>query len=524
MTIFRQRSGRGGWRLSRKQSTIVVFLALVAGTSIGCFELARPAAPEKPASAALAASAAKAPAAPSSVALSPAQEAELLEDLSRRNFLYFYETVNRQNGLVPDRAPSPSFSSIAAVGFALAAWGIGSERGYLPRQEAAALSLAALRFFDRAPHGPAAAGTSGYQGFYYHFLDMKTGERFEQVELSTIDTTLLLGGALFAQGYFDGENPEEAEIRDLAEKLYRRVQWDAMLVRPPLVSMGWKPETGYLDYDWHGLNEAMLLYLLAFGSPTHPIDPAAWPKYFENAHWADYYGYEHWNFAPLFGHQYSHAFVDFRGIRDEQGRKRGIDYFENSRRATLAQRAYAIDNPHGFVGYGAELWGLSACDGPVDAEIEVLGRQLRFFTYAARGAAATEVRDDGTLAPSALMGSMPFAPEVILPSLYAMREKFGAPLYGRWGFFDAFNLTLEKSARPDIHLQHGQRIPGVGWFDTDVLGIDQGISLLMIENHRSGLIWQVLRQNPHLRRGLERAGFQGGWLAASAPAEVPARP
>ena len=503
MTDFRTRQSRNGKSI-RHQGAAVALLALVTGTSIGCSAPVRPAAPKLP---------------PPPTGQAAVGE-DFLDDLEKRSFLYFHDNVNRDNGLVPDRAPTPSFSSIAAVGFALAAWPIGAERGYISRQEAADLTLAALRFFDEAKQGPERAGTSGYRGFFYHFLDMKTGARFEKVELSTIDTTLMLGGALFAQGYFDRQDPQEAEIRERAESIYRKVEWPAMIARPPLVSMGWKPESGLLKYDWNGLNEAMLLYILALGSPSHPIDAAAWPAYFETAVWADYYGYEHVNFGPLFVHQFSHAFVDFRGIRDELGRRRGIDYFENSRRATLAQRAYAIDNPHGFEGYGAELWGLSASDGPVDAKISVHGKKVRFMTYSARGAAANEVRDDGTLSPSALMGSIPFAPEVTLPSLAAMKARFGDHIYGRWGFYGAFNLTLEKSAKPDVKLYHGKRVPGVGWFDTDVLGIDQGASLLMIENYRSELIWKVLRQNPHIRRGLERAGFRGGWLEQ--PAGAPA--
>ncbi len=483
---------------------MVTLLVLLAGTSVGCQAPGRQAAPKLP---------------PPPTGQAAVGE-DFLDDLEKRSFLYFHDTVNRENGLVPDRAPTPSFSSIAAVGFALAAWPIGAERGYISRSEAIDLTLAALRFFDGAKQGQEKAGTSGHKGFFYHFLDMKTGARFETVELSTIDTTLLLGGALFAQGYFDRADGREAEIRERAENIYRKVDWPSMIARPPLVSMGWRPEHGLLDYDWHGLNEAMLLYILAFASPTHPVDPAAWPAYFATARWDEFYGQQHLNFAPLFGHQYSHAFVDFRGIRDEIGRKHGLDYFENSRRATLSQLAYAIDNPGRFEGYGAELWGLSACDGPVDQIIEVGGRKVKFMTYAARGAAAGEIRDDGTLAPTALMGSIPFAPEVTLPSLQAMKTRFGDHLYGRWGFFDAFNLTLEKSARPDVKLQHGKRVPGVGWFDTDVLGIDQGIALLMIENHRSGLVWEVLRKNAHIRRGLELAGFRGGWLEQ--PLEAPA--
>lgn len=499
MNDLRTRPGRGHWRGARKQGAVVAFLALVAGTSIGCSANPRPAAPNIP------------PPPPPTVSASAVGEV-FLDDLEKRSFHYFYDNVNRENGLVPDRAPTPSFSSIAAVGFALGAWPIGVERGYISRDEAAELTLAALRFFANSQQGPEKKGQTGHQGFYYHFLDMKTGERFGQVELSTIDTTLLLGGVLFAQGYFDGEDAREEEIRRLADEIYLRVDWPAMIARPPLVSMGWTPEKGLLAYDWRGLNEAMLLYVLALGSPTHPIGEEAWPAYFETARWDAFYGYEHLQFAPLFGHHYSQAFIDFRGIRDEVGRKYGLDYFENSRRATLSQQAYAIANPKGFEGYGAELWGLSACDGPADAKVKVRGKNVRFMTYAARGAAATEVRDDGTLSPSALMGSLPFAPEVVLPSLEAMKQRFGDDIYGRWGFVDAFNLTLEKSDKPDLPLHHGRRVPGVGWFDIDVLGIDQGVSLLMIENYRSGLVWRVLRENQHLRRGLERAGFAGGWL------------
>lgn len=500
MNDFRQRQGRRGFRNGRKQGAVVAFLALLLGTSTGCFDSSRPAAPKNPAP-------------PPPPALTAEAGEAFLDDLERRTFDFFHQTVNRENGLVPDRAPTPSFSSIAAVGFALAAWPIGAERGYITRDEAIELTLAALRFFAGAKQGPEKTGNTGYKGFFYHFLDMKTGERFGEVELSTIDTTLLLGGMLFAQGYFDRQDPREEEIRATVEKLYRAAQWKEFMPRAPLVSMGWKPEEGQLDYDWRGLNEGMLLYLLAMGSPTHPIDPAAWPAYFETAEWDDYYGQEHLQFAPLFGHHYSQAFVDFRGIKDDLGRKHDIDYFENSRRATLSQLAYAIDNPRGFEGYGEAYWGLSACDGPVDADIAVNGRKVKFMTYAARGAAATEVRDDGTLTPAALMGSLPFAADVVLPSLAAMKDRFGEHLYGKWGFFDAFNLTLEVSDEPDVKLQHGKRVPGVGWFDTDVLGIDNGVSLLMIENHRSGLIWKVLRKNEHLRRGLEKADFQGGWLS-----------
>ncbi|MGZ8833295.1 MAG: glucoamylase family protein, partial [Thermoanaerobaculia bacterium] len=211
-------------------------------------------------------------------AVSPADPAQL-DDLERRTFDFFWQTANPQNGLVPDRWPTPSFSSIAAVGFGLTAYGIGAERGYVTREEAAQRVLTTLQFFLNAPAGPEAAGKSGYKGFFYHFLDMQTGARFKDVELSTIDTTLLLAGALFCQSYFDRDNPAEIAIRDAAEQLYRNADWTFFLARPPLISMGWTPEHGLHDWDWHGYNEAMILEILALGSPTHPVDPASWKAY-----------------------------------------------------------------------------------------------------------------------------------------------------------------------------------------------------------------------------------------------------
>ena len=437
-------------------------------------------------------------------------QAAFLDDLERRTFDWFRDTTNAQNGLVPDRWPTPSFSSVAAVGFGLTAWGIGAERGYITRDEAIERVLTTLRFFRNAPQGPAARGMTGHLGFYYHFLDMQSGERFENVELSTIDTTLFLGGALFCQSYFDRDDPREAEIRRLAEEIYRRVDWNAAQTKPPLVSMGFKPEEGWgTEWHWRGYDEAMILYILALGSPTHPVQPEAWTKWTETYKWMSWYGYEHVNFAPLFGHQFSQAFIDFRGIQDAYMRAKGIDYFENARRATLAQRAYAIENPNGWHGYGANVWGLTACDGPLDIELEVDGKMRRFFTYAARGAAATEVRDDGTIAPYAAGSSIAFTPEESVAALEEMRNRYGRIIYTKYGFLDSFNPTF----RFDRKVQHGRVDPELGWVDGDYLGIDQGPLLMMLENHRSGLVWNTMKKNPHVRRGLERAGFTGGWLA-----------
>ena len=292
-------------------------------------------------------------------------------DLEERTFRWFWDTANPENGLVPDRWPTPSFSSIAAVGFGLTAYPIGAENGWITRQQAAERTLTTLRFMYELPQGPEATGVAGYKGFFYHFLDMNTGLRFQQVELSTIDTTLLLGGALFCREYFDGASETEEAIRAYADSLYERVDWTWIQPRAPYVSMGWHPESGFIQADWQGYNEAMLLYILAFASPTHAIDPGAWDAWTSTYRWAAWYGYDHVNFAPLFGHQYSHVWIDFRGIQDDYMRARGIDYFENSRRATLAQRGYAIVNPNDWNGYGADFWGLTASDGPLDTTIVV---------------------------------------------------------------------------------------------------------------------------------------------------------
>jgi hypothetical protein len=202
--------------------------------------------------------------------------------------------------------------------------------------------------------------------------------------------------------------------------------------------------------------------------------------------------------------------VDFRGIQDAYMRGRGIDYFENSRRAALSQREYAIDNPHGFRGYDEHVWGLTASDGPVGAKITIDGVERQFRTYWARGAAAGDVRDDGTLAPTAVGGSIAFVPELAVDALRTMRDRYGENVYREYGFIDAFNPTL-REAHP---VSAGEIVPGVGWFDDQYLGIDQGPILLMIENYRSGLLWELMRDNPYIVRGLCRAGFGGGWIAA----------
>lgn len=434
----------------------------------------------------------------------------VLEDLEARTFRFFWETANPANGLVPDRWPTPSFCSVAAVGFGLTAIPIGVERGWITRTDGAARVLTTLEFLLTAPQGPGTAGTIGYRGFFYHFLDMSSGARFQQVELSTIDTALLMAGVLTIQAYFDDDDPVESAIRSTADELYRRVDWAWAQPHPPLINLGWLPERGFDPNDWRGYDEAMILYILALGSPTHPVPHEAWPAWSATYQWSEWYGPAHVDFPPLFGHQFSHIWIDFRGIQDEYMRARGIDYFENSRRAVLSQRAYAIADPEGWAGYGDDIWGVTACDGPADVTLEYNGAMRVFHTYAGRGVGARYRIDDGTIAPMGAAASVAFAPEVAIPAVKAMRQRYGEWLYSEYGFFDAFNLTFTFDVNPAM----GRIVPAVGWFDTDYLGIDQGPIVAMLENYRTGLIWALMRKSPYIVDGLRRAGFSGGWLDA----------
>jgi hypothetical protein len=426
----------------------------------------------------------------------------VLEHLQHDTFEFFWETTNPRNGLTPDSYPNTAFSSVAGIGFALTSYLIGVERHYVTREQAAERTLTTLRFLYDAPQGDAKSATAGYKGFFYHFLDMGSGYRIEDAELSTIDTALLMAGVLSSLTYFDADTPIEAQIRNYADALYRRIDWPWAYSQKhkPLLSMGWLPESGYLKAYWQGYNEAMILYILALGSPTHPIESDSWQKWTTTYQWDNYYNYPYVNFGPLFGHQYSHAWIDFRGIQDAYMRSKGIDYFINSRRATYASQAYCIDNPHAWKGYDDKVWGLTACDGPDKVVLHDGGKPLSFYRYWARGTSAGYVSDDGTIAPTAVGGSIPFAPEITIPTLVNFCTTFGDRLYGKYGLKDAFNLSYPNQ-------------PG-GWFDKHYLSIDQGPILLMIENYRSGFIWKLMKKNPYIIKGLERAGFTGGWLAS----------
>ena len=430
---------------------------------------------------------------------------DLIAQIQARTFAGLVSATDRTSGLTADRWPTPSACSIAAVGFALTCWVAGASRGWMPRINAADLTARALRTLETAPQGDAADGVSGTRGWFYHFLNMQTGLRAGACELSTIDTALLMAGALTAARYFDGQDPAEVEIRERTQRMMARIDW-AFALRPSgRFALGWSPEGGFIPYEWGGYNEAMLLYVLALGAENSPVPEAAWeawcasyPKSWTTA------PAPHLAFGPMFGHQYSQLWIDFRGVQDRFMREAGLDYFENSRRAVLAQQVYARDNPGRWNGYGEDAWGLTACDGP-GTFTRLRGFSLKSFrAYSARGAWDF---DDGTLAPTAVAASLPFAPEAVTPALRRMIEDHGPAIYGPHGFQDAFNPSVVK-APPD----HGEVKPMTGWVSRDMLGIDQGPIVAMIENHRSGLIWRLMREEPVIRRGLERAGFQGGWL------------
>ncbi|ESQ74293.1 Tat pathway signal protein [Asticcacaulis sp. AC402] len=446
---------------------------------------------------------------------------DTLADLHKRTFQWFWDVTPSKTGLTPDNWPNPDFCSIAAVGFALNAYCIGVKSGYVDRAAAAERTLTTLRTFWNGPQGPQTAGVMGYKGFFYHFLNMDTGLRHDTVELSSIDTALFITGALTAAGFFDGDNAAETEIRKLGVALYDRIDWTFLERDNGLISMGYHPEpgrqgnddTGKIIRSWDRYNEGMMVYLLGLASPTHPIKATAWDAWAATigVTWGANFGEPHLGFAPLFGHQYSHVWYDYRGIADAYMREKGIDYFINSQRATVAQRNYAIQNPGGFKDYSGDVWGLTACRGPAYVKAPYNGREVQFFEYSARGPQTgdKEGNDDGTLAPTAGLSSIAFSPEICAPLVHALREKYGSDLYGDYGFFDAFNPSFPR----DLPSRSGHHTAKAGWVAYEYLAIDQGPILAMLENHRSGFIWDLFNRStvtgPIVRRGLKLAGFQG---------------
>lgn len=412
-------------------------------------------------------------------------EHAMLQALQRQAFDYFLLQANPANGLIRDKDKAGWPASIAAVGMALTSYGVGVERGFMRREDAIERTLATLRFFASSEQSDSPAAT-GYKGFYYHFLDMDNGRRVWACELSSIDTALLIAGVLAAGAYFDGEAKDEQEIRALADFLYRRVDWPWMRARCQLLRHGWKPETGFLRKCWRGYDEALILYVLALGSPTFPVARASYDAWTASFEWKTEYGIDYLYAGSLFIHQMSHVWLDLRGIRDDVMRAHDLDYFDNSRRATLVQQRYAIANPLGFPGYGEHGWGISASDGPGPATRQFHGLRCCFRDYAGRG--APYGIDDGTLAPWAVAAALPFAPETVLPALAHRAD-----------VFHAYSTVFEVG--------QGRR-----WVSPYRFGINDGPVLLMLENHLHDAPWRLMRRNPYVRTGLLKAGFAGGWL------------
>lgn len=398
----------------------------------------------------------------------------LLDTLQHTAFDYFWEEASTGSGLIKDGSQDWSVCSIAAQGFGYSAYCVAVDHGWVTREAARDRIIRGLEKLWSVPQGTAATNVNGYKGFFYHFLDLNTGVRTWDCELSSIDTALLVAGILDAKEYFDAPNEPETHLRALADSIYYRVDWDFMRNGGNGIRMGWKPGTGFSGFgDWTGYNEAMILYILAIGSPTHPVPAWTWYHWTLGYWWGTQYGQTYVIFPPLFGHQYSHCWIDFRHIQDTYTRNKGITYHENSRRATLAARAYCIANPGGWVGYAGDVWGLTASIDPDG--------------YVAHGAPPGQ-SDNGTISPTAAGGSIAFAPEIVIPTLHKFWDSFRLALWGEYGFKDAFNLSRF-------------------WWAQDYLGIDQGPIIMMIENYRTGSIWERFGGNPDVCRGLELAGF-----------------
>lgn len=436
---------------------------------------------------------------------------DFYEEIEYRTFRYFRDTVNPANGLIPDRWPSPSGASISAIGGALAIWPIAVERGWIRRDLARDLTLATLRFFDGAAQGDGATGMTGHRGFFYRLLDMKTGVRYKKADLSSVDTAMLHLGMLFAAGWWSGETDEEQEIRRRATDVVERAEWLWFQNGGQNLALSWRPESGFAPSGLAGYNGGMMAVLLALGSGRHAVEDGAWEAWSASYPllWRGEGEARHLAYAPLIGHQLSHMWIDFRGIRDTVMRGAGFDYFENSRRATYANRAYCIANPRRWEGYSADLWGLTACDGPGDFQLAFKGETRTFYGRTARGPLDQPgERDDGTISPAAALGSLPFAPEIVLPSARAWMSVAG--LYREYGFLDASNPSFRF---PEARVETGSVSAQGGWVARDYSALGQALILIQAANHRHDFAWKVLRNSPVIRRGLARAGFTGGWLA-----------
>lgn len=389
----------------------------------------------------------------------------LLEQLARRAFDYFWHEAHPDTGFVKDRANNYErddfvASSIAASGFALAVLPIAVRRGWVERAQAVKRAEQTLESHLQLPH---------QRGWLYHFIHWETGERYWNCEVSSIDTGLLVMGALVA-----AEGLDAPVLRKQAQSLYERLDFPWMLTdggaRPTekMLSMGWKPETGFLASRWDHYSEHMFLYLLAMGSPTHPIPSECWDAWYRPL--LRYQNYPILFGGPLFLHQMSHVFIDFRGKRD----RLGYNYWIASRNATLAQRAFCIEMAYRYKTYSEDVWGLTASDGPDG-----------YRAYGAPG----DIEHDGTVAPTAPITSLIFTPEESLKALRAIYDRYHSKLWGRYGFGNAFNVERD-------------------WWDKEVIGIDLGMMALAIENAETRLVWELSARIPAIQRGLKAAGFR----------------
>jgi len=402
------------------------------------------------------------PAASAKSSLLSLEDDQLLDEMERANFLFFWEQANPQTGMVKDRAnvrttDNGLVASIAATGFGLTALCIGAKREFVPRNDARNRVLATLRFlWKKLPT---------HRGFFYHFANINTGERVWDSEVSSVDTAILLCGLLTCRQFFE----EHSEVTNLAYEIFNRVDWSWLSEDTTLLPQGWTPEVGFLSYRWDYYSELMMMYLLGMGSLAHPLKPEAWDAWKRTIFEYDglrYIG----SFAPLFVHQYSQAWFDFRGKRDKYA-----DYFENSRIATEVHRRFCLELATQFPDYGDDLWGITASDSQNG--------------YVIWGGPPAMGPIDGTIVPAAPGGSLPFLPQATMRVLRNIKNRYGNEAWCKYGFVDAFN-------------------PPKNWFDHDVVGIDTGITMVMAENLRTNFVWNTFMKNQEARRGMQKAGFQ----------------
>lgn len=416
---------------------------------------------------------------------------DFLDTVQYRSFLYFLDHSDPGNGLVRDRSTVESPASMAATGFGVVVWAIGAENKWISRETAALRTYRLLKFLLNSEQSFDPLAT-GYMGFYYHFVDMKSGRRVWNCELSSIDTAWLIAGLLFARQYYTERSSTETEIREMVARVLDRIDWDWFTLKngrdKGTISLGWTPGEAFHSKGWTGYNEALLLYIIAAGMGMDNYSDGYDKWVFQYRMAEPYEGLKHVWFPPMFGHQYSHMFIDFRGLYDQYMNDAGLDYFENSRRATLTQRLYAIDNPMDWKGYNENTWGLTACDGPGDSYNY---GDRKFNYYAARGTSGPGMShdDDGTIAPTAAGGSVVFAPEICVPALQNFYDKYGfRGLWGEYGFKDSFNPTLD-------------------WYANDYLGIDQAPFVIMIQNLKNSMVWRYTMKDPVISDGLRNLKF-----------------